>query len=304
MIGQLGAITGRNIKLYLRDRGAVFFSLLSMFIVIGLMVFFLGDMNVDSITGLLGQFPGRDAQQDKENAQLLVLSWTCAGILSINVVTVTLSALAPMIKDKTSGRLNAVYTAPVGRGVLAAGYVLAAWVASVFICTVTLLVTEIYGVSRGMEWFSLFTHCKLCGMIMVNSFAYASFMYTVAALVKSESAWSGLGTVIGTLVGFLGGIYLPIGTLSDTVGAVMKGTPIIYGAAMFRGLMTKDILDTTFLGAPEDMAAAYRETMGIDLYVFDRQVSLEMALLLLLIFGAAFLMIGAVIVQRGKRSDR
>ena len=46
---QFITLTGRNLKLYLRDKGAVFFSLLSMLIVIGLMVFFLGDMSVNSI---------------------------------------------------------------------------------------------------------------------------------------------------------------------------------------------------------------------------------------------------------------
>ena len=124
---QFLAITGRNMKIYLRDRGAVFFSLLSTFIVIGLMVFFLGDMNIEAITGILEEFPGRDAARDEENAKLLVLSWTSAGILAINAVTVTLSVLSGMIKDKASGRLNSIYTAPVSRLTIAAGYIAAAW---------------------------------------------------------------------------------------------------------------------------------------------------------------------------------
>ena len=84
---QFKAITVRNLRLYFRDKGSIFFSLLSMIIVIGLMVFFLGDMNIDSITELLGEFPGRDAAADADNARRLVLAWTCAGILSINAVT-------------------------------------------------------------------------------------------------------------------------------------------------------------------------------------------------------------------------
>ena len=87
---QFFALTGRNIKVYLRDRGAVFFSLLSTVIVICLMMFFLGDMNIAAITDYLAQFPGRDAAADKENAELLVLVWTSAGILSIKT-----EAIAP-----------------------------------------------------------------------------------------------------------------------------------------------------------------------------------------------------------------
>ena len=304
MTEQLRTITGRNLKLYLRDRGAVFFSLLSMLIVIGLMVLFLGDISKDNLISVLGAFPGRDAAADEKNAGLLILSWTCAGILSINAVTVTLAALSSMIKDKAGGRLNAVYTAPVSRLIIALGYVLAAWAASVIICMLTLLITEICGVICGLEWFSAATHMQLTGMIMVNSFTYAAFMYVAAVLIRSEGAWSGLGTIVGTLTGFLGGIYLPIGQLSEGVGNFMKCTPIIYGAAMFRDIMTKNILETTFADIPDEVTNAYREMMGIDLVVFDQKVTAGMSLALLLIFGAVFLMIGVMVVRYKKRTDR
>lgn len=304
MMGQLRAVTGRNLKLYLRDKGSVCFSLLSMLIVIVLMVLFLGDIQTENITNMLGQFPGHDPADDRKNAGLLILSWTCAGILSINAVTVTLSALSPMIKDKTSSRLYSIYTAPVSRLVIALGYVLAAWAASVCICMLTLLITEIYGVICGLEWFSAAVHIKLVGMIMVNSFTYASFMYVAAVLVRSEGAWSGWGTVIGTLTGFLGGIYLPIGQLSESVGNAMKCTPIIYGTAMFRDIMTKNILDTTFLDVPDKAVGTYREMMGIDLVVFGREVTPGVSLGILLIFGAVFFMIGVIAVTFKKRADR
>lgn len=304
MAEQLRTITGRNLKLYLRDRGTVFFSLLSMLIVIGLMVLFLGDIQKENMMDLFEMFPGRDTAADEKNAGLLILSWTCAGILSINAVTVTLSALSSMIKDKASGRLNAIYTAPVSRLVIALGYVLAAWAASVIICMLTLLITETYGAACGLEWFSAVTHMQLVGMIMANSFTYAAMMYVAAVLIQSEGAWSGLGTIIGTLTGFLGGIYLPVGQLSDSVGNFMKCSPIIYGAAMFRDIMTKNILETTFAGIPEEITDTYREMMGIDLVAFGHKVPAGMSLALLLVFGVVFLMIGAAVARYKKRTDR
>ncbi|MDE6888574.1 MAG: ABC transporter permease [Eubacterium sp.] len=298
---QLRVITKRNLMLYLRDKGAVFFSLLSMLIIIGLMVLFLGDAAIQNIQELLAQFPGHDTTTDETNARLFVLSWNFAGILSVNAVTVTLSALSSMIKDKTSGRIKSIYTAPVSRMVLALGYVLAAWAASVMICTLTLVITECYGVACGMEWFSVTEHIKLMGMILVNSFAYAAFMYVAAVLVRSEGSWSGFGTVVGTLVGFLGGIYLAIGQLSQSVGRIMKCTPVIYGTSMFRQVMTEQIMEKTFDGIPEEAEKAYREVMGIDLFVFDQKVSVGMSFAVLLIFGVIFLMIGAACVKYGRK---
>ena len=301
---QFKAITVRNVRLYFRDKGSIFFSLLSMIIVIGLMVFFLGDMNIEGITELLEQFPGRDAAEDADNAKKIVLSWTCAGILSINAVTVTLAVYSVMIKDRVNGKLSSIYTAPVSRLAITAGYIAAAWAASVFMCILTLAISEIYDMAKGLEVFSLMTHVKLLGMIMVNSFTYASFMYLIALIAKTEGAWNGIGTVIGTLVGFLGGIYIPIGTLSDTVGNIMKCTPIIYGTAMFRSVMTKDIVDTTFAGVPEEITEEYRKVMGICLKVGKRQLGITEEWLILLMCGILFLGIGVWVLTHSRKTDR
>lgn len=303
-MAQFMAITGRNLKIYFRDKGAVFFSLLSMLIVIGLMVFFLGDMNIDNTVELLGNFPGRDTAADEENARLLILSWTCAGIISINAVTVTLGAYSIMIKDRINGRLNSIYTAPVSRTVITAGYIATAWIASVFICSITLFITEIYGMIMGLEVFSVTEHLRLLGMIMVNSFTYASLMYLMAMLAKTEGAWSGIGTVIGTLVGFLGGIYIPLGALSETIVNIMKCTPVIYGTAMFRSVMTKKIMDETFSDIPGEVAAEYRDIMGIDLNVFDSVMGIMEEWMVLFLCGIIFLVIGIAMLKYGRKTDR
>ena len=297
-------MTGRNLKNYFRSKGAIFFSLLSMLIVICLMVFFLGDMQVESIVEILDQFPGRDRMADEKNAELLILSWTCAGIISINAVTVTLSVYSTMIKDRTTGKLNSIYTAPIGRMAIAASYVASAWTASVLVCGLTLIITEVYGVIKGLDPFTFGVHMQLIGMIMVNSFTYATVVYFFAVISKTESAWSGLGTVVGTLVGFLGGIYIPIGSLSESIGNVMKCTPVIYGTAMFRSVMAKGIIDTTFADLPDEVTAGYRAVMGIDLELFGREVSVMEEGILILIFGAVFLVIGAGMLKYGKKSDR
>ena len=84
----------------------------------------------------------------------------------------------------------------------------------------------------------------------------------------------------------------------------MKCTPILYGAAMFRDVMVDDVLRKTFDGAPEEFVREYRETMGIDLVVGKRQVLVHEEVVLLLIFGAVFLMMGMFILKREKKQDR
>lgn len=294
----------RNIRIYLRDRGAVFFSLLSMLIVILLMVLFLGEMNISAITGMLEELPGRDAAQDKTNAELLVLQWTCAGVLSINAVSVTLSVLTAMIRDKENGTLWSIYTSPVSRLSIALSYVCAAWISSIIICTLTLVLSEVYCVMQGAAAFTAVQHLQLLAMIAVNSFTYACIMYFLAVIVRSEGAWSGLGTIIGTLVGFLGGIYLPIGSLAEGIGTVLKSTPILYGTVMFRKIMTDHALETCFEGAPSEMSEEYCKVMGISLEAFGFNVNAGGCLGILIACGIVFLLLGAAVTKYGRQKDR
>lgn len=301
---QMLTITGRNLKSYFRDRGAVFFSLLSMLIVILLMVFFLGDMYIGNTVDILEIFPGRDAAVDQKNAELLILIWNFAGILSINAVTVTQAVYSVIIKDRVTGKLNSIYTAPLNRSIITAGYIAAAWIASVLVCTITLCITEIYGIMKGMEVFSFITHLQLMGLIAVNSFVYAGFMYLLAMLAKTEGAWNGIGTVIGTLVGFLGGIYIPIGSLSKSIVTIMKCTPVIYGTSMFRDVMTKEIAEVTFSGVPEEVLREYRLITGIHLEIFDRTIGLTEEWVGLFFCGIVLLIAGIMMLKYGRKADR
>lgn len=301
---ELMTLTGRHLKTYLRDRSAVFFSLLSAFIIIGLMAFFLGDMNIDAILEIAGPYAAAGDELETL-AKQLILSWTFAGILSINAVSVSISIYSGMIRDRVSGKLNSIYTAPVSRLKITLSYILAAWAAAVFICLVSLGVMELYGCAvQGMALYSLKEHLQIVAMIIGNSFVYAAMMYTLAMLAKTEGAWGGFGTVIGTLVGFLGGIYLPIGTLSDGIAAMMKCTPIIYGTAAFREVMTKSILEQTFAGVPELITEEYREAMGICLSVGDYTMKMRDEWLILISCGIIFLLVGIGMLKYSKKADR
>jgi multidrug/hemolysin transport system permease protein len=283
----------RNMKIYLRDKGTVFFSLLSMLVVLILMLFFLGDMSVEGLTDLLSAIPGRNAVQDADHAFLFVTLWTCGGIVSINAVTVTLAVYSSMIKDRTEGRLGSICTAPVSRFTISAAYVTAAWICSCIICVLTLVLSEIYCMVKGGVYFSFLSHLKLLCMIGANSFTYAALMYLAAVLVKTQGAWSGIGTVVGTLVGFLGGIYLPIGSLAENIGNILKCTPVIYGAKMFRSIMTEEICSEIFSGTPKTLQREYLTAMGVRIDFFDISVSNTACVMILLISGIVFMVMGA-----------
>ena len=297
-------LTKRHLSLYFRDKGAVFFSLMSMLITIALMLFFIGDMHINSITEMLSALPEHDTANDKNNAALFMLAWTVAGIIPINAAMVSLSVFSSLVKDKETGRAGAIQTSPTSRFTITMSYIAASCFASVIICMLTLAMTEIYLCCNGLAAFSMTEHLKLFGMILVNSFTYSAVMYLCAVFIKSTGAWSGLGTVIGTLVGFLGGIYLPVGNLSDGFASVLSCTPVIYGTVMFRNIMTKSITDMTFADAPAVMIDKTRSMMGIEYSAFGNSVSVTACLIIVISFGLAFTGIAAAATVFKNRKDR
>lgn len=303
-LGPFISLTGRHLRIYFRDYMTIFYSLLSMFITLGLMVFFLGDVNVNSIADTLSNFPGRDSVADLKNAKNLVLAWTGGGIISINAVTVTLACFSSMIEDRRQGRLNAIYTAPVKRGIISLSYIMYAWIASVLICIVTLAAFETVGYFKGMDLLSFGAHLKLFGIICINSWTFASLMYLLSLLVKTGGAWGALGTVVGTLVGFFGGIYFPIGSLKEGIQSVIKCFPVIYSASAIREVMLEDILVQTFEGIPSEVTQTVSDTMGISLTLFDNTLSIGTELFIVFTFGVAFLLLSIYVLKHHKLSDR
>jgi multidrug/hemolysin transport system permease protein len=93
----------RNLKLYFRDKSAVFFSLLSVFIIIALYAVFLGDA---WMSGSMKQI---------ENARELMNDWLIAGLLSVASVTTTMGAFGVMIDDKTRKIDKDFYSSPIKR---------------------------------------------------------------------------------------------------------------------------------------------------------------------------------------------
>lgn len=295
----------RNILGFVRDYAAVFFSVLSMLIVLALMVIFLGSMNSETVVQVLAEFGGeRDTLQDKKNAEYLIQMWTLAGILLSNSVTVTLTVMGNMVQDEVENRLASFYVTPVKRIKIALSYIGSAWLIGVVMCVLTFVIGEAYMVLEGhsllapADWLSLF------GMIALNVLVYAAIAYLAALFVHSSSAWSGVLTIVGTLVGFVGAIYLPMSLLPEKVAGVLKSLPVLHGAAMMRQICTRDAALSTFAGLPEQVVDIFNEQMGVSVIVDGKTVPLYCQVLFLAGCAIIAIAVAAVVSRKRKLHDR
>lgn len=294
----------RNLLMYFRDRSAVFFSLLSMIIVIGLMVLFLGNMNKDNVIDLLQQYGGqRDVDLDSKNATYLIQVWTIAGLLVVNSLTVSLTMIGYMVEDEARKRLGSFYVAPVKRSVIAIGYVAASIIVASIICIFTLLIAQGYLFFSGEILFSVEQIIKIIGLIVINVFVYSSILFLVAVFVHSISAWSALGSIVSTLVGFVGAIYLPMGMLPNSVQTILKYIPILHGVSLFRKVCTEVALANTFTGIPIEVKEGYQRYMSITVDFDGNLVSAGTQLIFLILCGVITLIISSILMKQRALKD-
>lgn len=301
-MNNMGSLLKRNILIFVRDRSAVFSSILSMLIMLGLMALFLGNMSTEDVIAVLNKAGGeRDAVQDRAHAKYLVQMWSLAGILTTNAVTVTMTVMGNMIKDKTTSRLASLFMTPVSRLRIALGYVLSAWIIGIMMCLVTLTAAQGYMAASGQPLLAGEACVKLAGMIALNTFVYAAIAYLAALFIDSESAWSGLLTITGTLVGFVGAIYLPMAALPEKVASVLKYLPVLHGASMMRRVCTQAAAETAFAGLPETLVDAFNEKMGVTVIIGEKTVSIGIQAGGLLILGIGVIGLAAFASRRRKQ---
>jgi multidrug/hemolysin transport system permease protein len=304
------ALVKRNLLLYFRNRSAVFFSFLSTFIVIVLMMLFLGNMNVDSLVDVLSEYGNVEGESFRKQARDMVLLWEVAGILIVSSVMISVTVIGTVVSDRTEGKLDIFLTAPVGKLQIALGYVVASVLVGVIMCVLTYGVALGYYMIQGGTMPGAFgggdltdileVHFKVLGLIVGNCCLYSALMYLMVIFVKGNGAWSGLGSIIGTLAGFLGAIYLPMGLLPAAVGNVLKCLPILHGTTLTRKVLMADGLKNLFAGMPESVLRGYDEAMGIELFWNDQMIPMWVSVAFLAACGMISIVAAAILQRRSR----
>ena len=233
----------RHILLYIRDRWAIFFSFLSVLIILGLFMIFLRN----SFGGDFG---------DLEHSEYLIHTWIFSGVLMVSTVTVPLGFLAVMVQDLELKIINDFYVAPIKRKSIVASYFLAAVIVGTVFSLFNLLIGQVYiGLKFGF-FLEPLTILRLIGLIIFSSMLFSALFFYITSYIKTSNAHGTLGTLVGTLIGFLAGLYVPIGVLGQTLRNILSSLPTMQMASLFRIVYMEESLNKTFVGID-----AFRENM-------------------------------------------
>lgn len=269
-------IAQRNLKLFFRDKAAVFFSMLAVFIIIGLYVLFLGDM-------LVGEL-----EKMGEGGRQVIDSWIMAGVLAVTAITTTMGAFGTMVEDRSKKMLKDFSSSPIKRSSLAGGYIISSFIIGCIISVVTLILAEIYIVAYGGKLLSMLALLKVLGIMLLSVLSGSAMVFFIVTFFKSQNAFATASTIIGTLIGFITGVYIPIGSLPSAVQFIIKVFPVSHAAALFRQVMMEEPLSVTFANAPAEAVDSFKEMMGVTYQFNGSTVSMFMSILVLILTTVVF----------------
>lgn len=278
----------RNLLVFFRDKSAVFFSLLGVFVIIGLYVLFLGDMLVKGM-------------EDIPGARFLMDSWIIAGLLAVTPITTSLGSLAIIIEDKQDKIYKDFSASPVKKSTLAGGYILNTFVVSIILTCLTFLLGEGYIIMNGGELLSIEAAFKVLGIIILSTLFSCFMMFFLVSFFKSSSAFAAASTVIGTLIGFLTGVYIPLGQLPGSVQTVVKLFPPAHSAVLLRQIMMEGAEHIAFSGAPEEVIKEFHQTLGISFSVGDKILSSYTSIMYILATAVIFAVLSIIKTRQKAR---
>jgi len=279
------AFTKRNILLYFRDKVAVFFSLFAVLILIALYIVFLGDLTAEAIP----EFPSKEA---------LLVTWFIAGILAVTSMTTTLGAFGILVEDRAHRRIVDFYAAPIPRAKLVGGYIFSAIFVGILMCLATFVIADIYLFSSGFGILSFRKTVEIIALIILSVCSSGAMVLFIVSFLRTSNAFSAVSMVIGTLLGFLAGIYIPIGNFPEYLQFIVKLFPVSHSAALFRQILMESYLVEAFINAPAGIKDAFELEMGVLYEVGDQRVSMLSSVIYLITTTIFFFVFSLVNMRR------
>lgn len=298
---ELSALIKRNIKLYFRDKGMFFSSLITPIILLILFVTFLGSIYRDSFASAL------NAAGINADAVLIdgcVGGQLISSLLAVTCITVAFCSNLIMIKDKTSGARRDLTVSPLHLSTLGFSYYLAALISTLIINLTAAAVSLAYLAFVGWYLSAADVLLLILDIFLLTMFGTA-LSSCVNFFLSSDGQASAVGTIVSAGYGFICGAYMPVSNFSPALQKILSFLPGTYGTVLLRNhamrgafrQMTKD-------GIPQEIIEKICDSVDCNLYFFGEKVSVSAMYMVLC--ASILLFIGiyiAVNLIKEKRAD-
>lgn len=263
------ALTKRNTKMFFRDKGMFFTSLITPIILLVLYATFLANVYRDSFLSSLPE--GFSASDAIVNAT--VGGELFSSLLAVCCITVAFCSNLLMVQDKAKGTYRDFVITPVKKSTLALSYYTSTFISTIIITLTATVASLIYVACTG--WFLSFGDIML---ILLDVFLLTMFGTALSSVVNMFLSTNGQASAVGTVVsagyGFICGAYMPIASFGVGLQSVLMFLPGTYGTSLLRNHALNGVFNQMAIeGYPEDAINGIREGLDCDLSFFGTPVS-------------------------------
>ncbi len=287
------ALLKRNIKLFFKDKGMFFTSLITPLILLVLYATFLGNVYRDSFTMNLPE----NLKLSESLIDGLVGGQLISSILAVSCVTVSFCSNFLMVQDKASGTIKDLRIAPVKSSVLSMSYYIATIVSTLLICFVAAGICFVYISFVGFYMSVADILFMLLDIVLLVLFGTA-LSSIINFFLSSQGQISAVGTIVSAGYGFICGAYMPLSSFDEGLRNVLSFLPGTYGTSLVRNHCMRGALsEIENQGLSSDFVEALKDSLDCNMYFFSEKVSIPV---MYIILGGSVAVLIAVYVLMNK----
>ena len=290
---QFSALFNRNTKLFFKDKGLFFTSLITPLILLVLYSVFLGKVYKDSF--LMAVPEGITIEDSLMNG--LVGGQLLSSLLAVCCVTVAFCSNLLMVQDKSSGAYKDLTVSPVKSGTLSLAYYLSCAFSTFVVCFVALVAGLFYLYVTG--WYMTLSHILvLVGDVVIMVLFGTSLSSLVICKLTTQGQASAVGSVVSSVYGFICGAYMPISSFPEGLQKVLGFLPGTYGTSLLRNHCLDGVFEEMQRQSlPGELITGFKDVVDCNLYVFDTRVEVS-AMYAVLVGVTALLVLGYILLCR------
>lgn len=294
----LGMLIKRNTKLFFKDKGMFFTSLITPVILLVLYATFLGNVYRDSFLSAIpeGLSLSETVIEGCVGGQLI------SSILAVSCVTVAFCSNMLMVQDRANGTVMDLTVSPVKAHTLSLGYYCASLISTLIICLVAMALCLGYVATIG--WYLSVSDVLFLVLDVVLLTLFGTALSSVLHFfLSTQGQISAVGSIVSSCYGFICGAYMPISQFSKGLQTAISFLPGTYGTALVRNHAMRGVFaEMESMGLPSEVVEMMKDGIDCNLYFFDHKV--EMSAMYAVVAGAVVLLVGLYILMNYLRARK
>ena len=264
------SLVKRNIKIFFKDKGMFFTSLITPIILLILYATFLAKVYRDSFASSLAEnFTVPDKLIDGTvGAELL------SSLLAVSSVTVAFCSNPLTVQDKLSGARKDMLMTPVKKSTLALAYFSASFLTTLIVSLAATAAGFIYLAFTG--WYMSFADVLLLILDVIILTAFGTALSSIVnVFITTQGQGQAVGTVVSAGYGFICGAYMPIANFGKGLRNTLMFLPGTYGTSLIRNHALSGVYkEMAAQNFPSEVIESIKDSIDCNIYFFDHKVEL------------------------------